>query len=80
MKTRQRVILFLLGLMVGFIIHDPAYDSGLWFMKSIHLVPTKPAAQTVLERCSDGSFITTIAMMALGLLQKRSIFALEITS
>ena len=60
MKTRQRVLLLFLGIAIGYAIHDPAYDSGQFFLKSIHLVPSKPAASTILGQSSDGSFITTV--------------------
>lgn len=60
MKTRQRVLLILLGIVIGYGIHDPAYDGGQWLLKSIHFVPGKPTSETVLGQSSDGSFITMV--------------------
>jgi hypothetical protein len=60
MKTRQRVLLILLGIAIGYGIHDPAYDGSQWLLKSIHLVPNNPSADKVLGQSSDGSFITMV--------------------
>ncbi len=60
MKTRQRVLLLLLGIAIGYAMHDSAYESSQLLLKSIHLVPSKPVDSTVLGQSSDGSFITTV--------------------
>ena len=61
MKTRQRVLLLLLGICIGYGIHDTAYDASQLLLKSIHLVPGKSSVQTVLGQSVEGSFITTVS-------------------
>ncbi len=61
MNTRQRIILFSLGVIVGYGIHDIAYESSLNILKGAHLLPSKSGQQTVLGQASDDQFVTTIS-------------------
>lgn len=60
-NTRQRVIFTLLGITIGYVFHDFAYDSSQMFLKSIHFIPSKSSHQTVLGDSSSDQFMTAVS-------------------
>lgn len=60
MNIRQRALYLLLGIAIGYIYHDFAYDRNQNILKRIHFISNKSAQQTVLGDVSDDQFITSV--------------------